>query len=212
MKWDKNYLITIVRYLPAYISSMVFRLQRQLVFELDITSPLVKVKPLIELSYRMANSDDIASMDEKKTNFIPERKRFFIDRLQQGDQCLLAFHKETLAGYLWLMKGAMELSRSVHLSLPDHRAYVYNGYVINEYRGKRVINALRSQWIDMLRAEGKTRLVATVYHDNASSIQTIIRSGYEKIGTIWQTRVMLLNFPFLPRKERRYLQSEADNR
>jgi hypothetical protein len=196
-----------IRLLLSSILSRVWRVHRQYVMELDISGDLKKVDPLIPLSFRTATEEDILGMDEEATNFIPERKPYFVERLKKGDKCLLAFHQETLAGYLWLMYGRMELSKSVHMAISPDRAYIYNGFTRKEFRGKRVINALRSQWVDMLRADGKTCIVGTIYHDNASSLQSGFRTGYKNVGTIYQLRIFMIDYPYMPGKLKRYIQS-----
>ena len=177
-----------------------------IIVEIDLKKPVKKIVPQIELSFRLASEEDIDFMEEKRHMMSQKRKKHSKDRLQKGDKCVLAMHNGDIVGYLWEMKDAMELSQFNLISLPENKVYLYNSYVVKEFRGKRVNAAMRQYFDDLLIDEGKTSIVATISKNNEPSLKSVARMDAEKIGKIVQIRFLGLKYDYISKKTLKNLQ------
>ena len=167
--------VTFVKKALRSVFRNVFFVKKSIIFELDIERPVRNIFPSIELSFAMASEEDIDSMDEEHYGYDEKGKQYSKDRLKKGDKCILGIHGGKIVGYFWAMKDNMELSQFNHMPLFIKRVYLYKGFVVEEFRGERVFNALIAYLINMLRKDGKSFVVLMVGKDNKPSIKATER-------------------------------------
>ena len=134
-----------------------------------------------------------------------KRKKHSKERLEKGDKCVLAIHNDEIVGYSWAMKDAMELSQFNLIPLPENKVYLYNAFVVEEFRGKRVNGAMRQYFDNILINEGKTTIVATISKYNKPSIKSAERMDPKKIGKVTQIRFFGLKYDYISKKDLKLL-------
>ena len=175
------------------------------IYELDLKKPVKKIDPRTKLSFRLASEDDIDFMEEKRYMMSQKRKKHSKERLEKGDKCVLAIHNDEIVGYSWAMKDAMELSQFNLIPLPENKVYLYNAFVVEEFRGKRVNGAMRQYFDNILINEGKTTIVATISKYNKPSIKSAERMDPKKIGKVTQIRFFGLKYDYISKKDLKLL-------
>ena len=197
-----------IRMVLAYIKKNIFGVYRAIIFELDLKKPVPKINTNLKISYRFATKKDIDSMDEKQFNLDFKSKLYAKERLANGNKCILALHNKKIIGHLWYMKDYMDLSLKKKILLSKNRAYTYNGFVIKEYRGKRIHAAMYAYIVNLLRKEGKRFVISAVDMDNRIALKTKLknRADYEKIGKLYHIRFLGLKYDFIQKRELTYLQ------
>ncbi len=82
------------------------------------------------------------------------------------------------------------LDYGAELSLPPGDAFVYDTFVLPEYRGKRIASFLIGEAMAFLREEGFRRLWCHIPVWNAASISAFSRSGFRKIAHIRFAKIL----------------------
>ena len=191
-----------------FISINIFFTDTLIIKEIDLKNSNRKPIQSIDLDFKIASSEDLDLMDEKRHNMSPERKNYLKDRLKAGDKCILALNNGEIVGYSWAMKDAMELSQFNLIPLPKNKVFLYNAYVVDDFRGKRVNNALNRYFCDnILLKEGKTKMIATISKDNNPSLKSANRSDSKKVGEIVQIRFLGLKYDYISKKALKDLQT-----
>ena len=160
-----------------------------------------------ELSFRFALENDLDTMSNESYGYDQKNLKKFKGRLKEGDKCLLSVYKDTIIGYIWIMKGQMELTFSRNIFLPEHRIYIYNGLVLKQFRGKKVLNAMDCFLIDQFKSEHKKILVTTVEAGNESSIIARKRIGFKEVGSIIIFSFVGFDYGYISKQNLLYLQT-----
>ena len=168
------------------VSNYVFKYNKLVIYELDLRKPLKPVRAKMDLVFRIAQISDIEAMDKGSYNCSDKDKIYLFKRLEEGDKCILALHKERIVGYVWVMKDFMELSQSHFIHLPKNKTYIYKSWVLSEYRGQRVLNAIDNHIFAILKREKEEAVVTTVNITNTAAVKPRERIGFKRIGHILQ--------------------------
>jgi len=206
-KNPKSGILSFLLRVINYVKKCVLGVYRTKIFELDLEHPGPKIISDLNPSFRLATKKDILSMDKAHYDYHKKEKKFFIDRLKEGDRCILALYNGKTIGYIWVMKNQMELRPNKYISLSKDRSYTYKEFVLNEYRGRRIHGAIYAYLSDMLRRDGKRFVVSAVDMDNKSALKSKSRGGYRIIGNLTRLRFFGLKFDYIKKKELCYLQN-----
>lgn len=190
-----------------YVNKNIFGILKAYVFELDLENPGFQTNCLLKLSYKLASKKDILKLDEELYDYTLEAKNYSIERLKQGDRCILAIHKGKIVGYLWTMaESTMELTQSKFMKISENRAYSYKAFVLKEYRGMRVLDEMYPHLIELLKKDGKIYAISSIDNDNKASLKTTRRGGYKMVGSIIHIRFFGLKIDYMNKKNKKYLQ------
>jgi len=206
-KNPKSGILSFLLRVIYYVKKCVLGLYKSKIFELDLEHPGPKIISDLNPSFRLATKKDILSMDKDHYDFDEKAKKHFIDRLKKEDRCILALYNRKIIGYICVMKNQMELRPYKYIFLSKNRSYSYKGFVLKEFRGRRLHGAMYGYLIDMLRKDGKRFVVSTVDLDNKPSLKTKSRGGYKIIGKITHLRFFGLKFDYIKKKNLSDLQN-----
>lgn len=198
-------IATFFRKALKFTAFNLIRVRKVNIYELSLENSARGILPQVEISFRLAEITDIESMDEEHYNYNPQAKEYSVERLMKGDECVLALYHDKIVGYVWVMKGYMELSRFKHIKIPKDKAYIYNNFVLKEFRGKRILNAMDTFVIEKLRKEDKKYLLTTVAQDNKPPVKARDRMGFEKKGEILYIKLLGFIYPYISKRNLNYL-------
>ena len=204
---EDNGFIAFAEKLFKYIAARIFTIRRVIIFELDLEEPVKKVDCQIKVSLRLASKNDIESMNKEDFDYDQKGKKHSRERLKRGDRCILALHNDQIIGYVWVMEGQMELSIDNLVPLPKNKAYVYKGFVAEQYRGKRVLNYLDKFLIEELKKEHKKCLLKTVDINNTQAVKASVRMGFKKAGNVIQFRILGQDHDYISKEDLLYLRT-----
>jgi hypothetical protein len=202
---EKNLKSPIVQKINFLIINTFF-VNKLFIYEFDAENPEKIIPSPLNLSFRLCQRCDIDSIDSELYDYSESAKHYSKHQFDQGDRCILAINNDRIIGYVWIMKNNMELSIHNHVPISAKRSYIYKGFVINEFRGNRVLNALDKYVIGLLKQEGKKFIVTSVSFYNEPSLRARERMGFRRIGTILQIRFLGLKYDYIPKKQLQYLQ------
>ena len=184
----------------------IFKIEILIIFELDIENPIKIIPSPIKLTFRIGTKKDIDSMDNTYYDYDEKGKKFSKNQFDKGDKCILAINNDRVIGYVWIMRNLMELSAYNHISISKKRSYIYRGFVLKEFRGKRVLNAIDKYIIKILKEDRKKFIITTISIRNKSSIKARERLEFKRVGKIIQIRFFGLKYDYIPKKDLLYLQ------
>jgi hypothetical protein len=114
----------------------------------------------------------------------------FIERaLAKGDRCYGALADGKIASYGWYSTLGTEVTSDLTLEFDPEWAYMYKGYTLPEFRGKRLHGMGMARAMKAYSDEGKKGLISYVESANFASLKSCYRMGYVDIGTIFCVKV-----------------------
>lgn len=202
-------MVSLCRKAVKYGVGKIFNITTMIIFELELKNIHPKAATDLQLSLRLAGKTDIDVMDEEHYNYNSIDRQCSKDRLSKGDKCVLAVLDNKIVGYLWVMKDCMALSPNNYILLSQNRAYTYRGFVVEEYRGKRIHAAMYNYIVNMAKKDGNRFVISTVDRSNkpARKTKSKDRADYEEIGKIFRLRFLGLKYDYINKKTLNYLQS-----
>ena len=198
-------IITFFKKVLTFCTFSIFEIRRVIIFELDLEHLFIKIVPPMDLSFRLATVRDIESMDYDNYNYNDKAKDYSIWRLEKGDRCILSLHNDQIVGYTWIMKDYMELSKRKHIGISENRVYTYNGFVLREYRRKRIFAALDLYVTRMLKKENKRYRISIVAQHNKAAINSREKMGFKKLGEIVHIKFLGVIYPYIQKEILNYL-------
>ncbi|MEQ1579219.1 MAG: hypothetical protein ABL964_01365 [Steroidobacteraceae bacterium] len=110
-----------------------------------------------------------------------------IDNFRAGDRCLLTCMGETPVGYSWsTTRDHTAISPYLTISLPKGYLYSYAGLTLDECRGLRLHGQRHRALLVEAQAKGRSGLFSYAEHVNFASRAAQRRSGFRRVGSIWQ--------------------------
>ena len=129
----------------------------------------------IPLEFNNFNDFSVQFLKENELNIIadiPEKlfkKEILIKRINKGSKCLIFKKKDRVIGYTWFNLNTCDLP-FYKISLKENEAYLFDAYVLMEFRGKRIAPFLRYQCYKELQKINKTVLYSISEYLNNQSI------------------------------------------
>jgi len=200
-------LLSFFKKISKFIVYKIIFIQNFIIFELNLENFVNKIETQIELDLKIATEKDIDSIIEEYYNYDEFGRQYLKNQQQKGDKCVIAIKNGKIIGYVWIMKGHMELSPFNHIQISNNKTYIYNGFVLKSYRGKRVLNAIDLYIINMLIKDNKKFIITTVATNNKPPIKARERIGFKRIGKITQFRIFGLRYDHISKKDLIYLQN-----
>ncbi len=106
-------------------------------------------------------------------------------RIDLGHHCILALHEGELVGSIWICPAAWLIGneRPVGALAPDV-AFVYDGFISETMRGKRLASARLAHIFHEMQRYGFKRNCTTVEDDNLASVRTVAIVGYRRTENV----------------------------
>jgi ribosomal protein S18 acetylase RimI-like enzyme len=153
------------------------RLNRFLLFEADLSSPLTELPIEPEFSIKKPSVVELDIIRRGKD--LP--REFFYDKLLGTSCCYLAYYETELAYIHWVFfKG--DYSR--FLSLGDGVAELNYNTTLPRFRGKHLSAKMMNYICHDLQRSGLKKVVGVIHELNYPSIKCIEQAGFTRIGTI----------------------------
>ncbi|MDX1429290.1 MAG: hypothetical protein R3282_03335, partial [Rhodothermales bacterium] len=138
----------------------------------------------------------------------------FLDYAEsKGDWCYAITDGDVLASYGWYSAHPTRFIKGLVIEVDEGDIYMYRGYTIQGYRGRRLHGFGMAQACRAFTQKGYSRLVSYVDAKNVSSSRSAGKLGYENRACIYVLRVVGMNFVWADYPHDRALyvrQSERD--
>jgi hypothetical protein len=113
----------------------------------------------------------------------------FLDRaIRRGDRCYGIFEGGTLASYGWYAQQPTQIDKHYLLHFDPDYTYMFKGYTLGAYRGKRLHAIGMCRALRAFTEEGKKGLVSYVASNNFASLRSVARMGYQIFGHLYLAR------------------------
>ena len=124
---------------------------------------------------------------------------FLGSALARGDRCYALFDGETLAAYGWYSDLRTPLDEHFVLHFGSGWTYMYKGYTMAAYRGKRLHAVGMCGALRALTDEGRKGLISCVASNNFASLHSVTRMGYRIFGDVYLLRAAGRSFSYATR-------------
>lgn len=112
----------------------------------------------------------------------------------RGDRCYALFDGEALAAYGWYSSLPTAIDKRFVLHFDAAYTYMYKGYTVPAYRGRRLHAVGMCRALQAFSEEGRAGLVSWVYSNNFASLRSVARMGYRIFGSVYLLRAGGLTF------------------
>ena len=106
----------------------------------------------------------------------------------RGDRCYALFDGELLAAYGWYSDLPTPIDERFVFHFDRAYTYMYGGYTLPAYRGKRLHAVGMCLALRAITEEGKKGLISHVFSNNFASLQSVTRMGYRIFGEVYLFR------------------------
>ena len=122
-------------------------------------------------------------------NKFGELKDLFLSDMQNGHILVAAFLEDQWMGYNWISlkpKEVEEVERIIHFN----GAYLYRGYVKNEFRQRGVFKDLLYFTLNLIKNKyNKNEVYGITETANIPTIKALEKNGYSKVGIIKYSKI-----------------------
>lgn len=113
-----------------------------------------------------------------------------VSRFWSGDCCWGVFHRDALAGYVWVTsKDQQDRSFGIHVTLSHDEVYLYDGIVAELYRGRGLMGLLLRELAKDSKFRKPLFLTGMVDTHNAPMIKTMKKLNFAIEGKISRTNI-----------------------
>lgn len=121
-------------------------------------------------------------------NELPEK--FLEEALSKGDECFGILSGERLAAYGWYSRKPTRIDPpDLMLDPGDRYVYMYKGFTHLGHRGQRLHAIGMTLALQHYLSQGCKGLVSYVESNNFSSLNSVLRMGYETFGVIYVLKI-----------------------
>lgn len=138
------------------------------------------------LDARFVGESELASFaGEGRYEFSAE---FLREARERGDRCYALFDGDALAAYGWYSGLPTPVDGHFVLHFDPEWTYMYKGYTVPAYRGKRLHAVGMCRALQAFTDEGRRGLISYVASNNFASLQSVTRMGYRIFGDVYLIR------------------------
>jgi hypothetical protein len=129
---------------------------------------------------------------------------FLREARARGDRCYGLFDGDALAAYGWYSALPTPIDEHFVLHFDNAYTYMYKGYTVPAYRGKRLHAVGMCRALRAFTEEGKKGLISYVFSNNFASLHSVVRMGYRIFGEVYVIRAGSHSFVYATRGCRDY--------
>jgi len=108
------------------------------------------------------------------------------ERLSRGHRCFAVYFEGRMVGFLWAGVGKIySKDLNFFLNMKDKSYYSSNGFVLPEFRNKKVYQRLNTYAMLEMRNEGFEGVYGIIRTINKPAIKAVVNLGLEKVGWIY---------------------------
>jgi hypothetical protein len=200
-KWDKakalvkeNGILKSTWLIFRYILRKTIGLDWEQVFILVrlLKEPIQEITPKINVKIRQVTEVDI----DKFKNIIDDQQyQDFQKRFKKGRICFAALNGEGIVGFDWIsLEDEVDPSPFLDIKLSNKEAYLFDAYMSPQYRGKKLITAIRIKQLLHLRLQGYEKALAVADSNNVISLKSCKATGFYPDRIVISFKIFGLKF------------------
>ncbi len=163
------------------IFNIFFEKHKLVLQERDLSQKVNIEPPRLSSTIRVVSKDNLDFYESLKRTMLISgdyENGCIRDRLAKGDLCYIAEENNETMAHIWVSvedQYIPEVDMIMHIK--DGEGYLYNGYVLPEYRGNRLWPAIGSNILSDFQERGFAKMSTTAYTWNIPSIKASMRIG-----------------------------------
>jgi hypothetical protein len=145
-------------------------------FKRSLDKPILDIVPKIPVEIRQATVEDLPKLKEIVDEAKYDR---FKRRFQEGNICFIALDKEKIVSFSWIgLSNKFEPELRVEIKLAEKEAYLFDAYVVPEYRNHGLYPVVGNNNLKYLRNLGFKQVIIFVDNTNIFSLKAVNSSGF----------------------------------
>ncbi len=135
-----------------------------------------------EFHARFLSEEELYNLADDPSSEIS--KSFLELNLPKGDSCYAIMQGETLASYGWYSDKPTHISADLELHFNPEWIYMYKGYTLPAFRGKRLHAIGMARSLQAFTEKGYKGIISYVETNNYPSLRSCDRMGYKNFGKV----------------------------
>lgn len=148
----------------------------EILLERSLEEPIQEIIPRIKVSIEQATEDDL---DKFKGIVDKNKYNHFQQRFKKGRICFVALDEHKVVAYAWLsLEDEYESVCQVEVKLGNRESYLFDFYVIPEYRNNRLYSTLLATGLTYVHSQACKKAIALVGDKNTYPLRTCASAGF----------------------------------
>jgi len=184
LKFTRVGIHVIWRY--VYLNALVNILYR------DLQAPISEILPRIDIEIKKVEGDEVIEFKDSV-----DRARYlkFENRLTKGREGFVALVGGRIVCYVWIsFQDEYEPFLGMNIELNQENGYIYDTYVIPEFRRKGINSAVCNRALEYIKNRGYKGTLTAVGGKNIPSIRTFKKLGFVEHKVFRVIRIFGIRF------------------
>lgn len=157
---------------------------RMLVYERSLDAEIPQVEARVPVEIKLVSTEDIKSGQYRGVRLAagddPMSHNVALQRLNNGEVCLVAVAEDRIAGYSWIYFKDTKYEPAIEReeSFAEDEALLYDSFVIPQFRGNRIAKKLDRERSDFVKLKNYRKARAYVEADNVVERRSIEAVGF----------------------------------
>jgi GNAT superfamily N-acetyltransferase len=166
--------------------------QNNIFFERPLNEPVPGIVPKIKVQIRKAIIDDHVKF---KGMFNENKYKRLRERFTKGRLCFVAIDGEKVVGQQWVsLDDEYDPELKIGVKVNNNEGYLYDVYVVPEYRSNRLQLVLAAEAMKYLHDQGYEKATTIVAAYNTHSLRTCATEGFIPKRTVFYFTIFGLKF------------------
>jgi hypothetical protein len=169
---------------------------KEILLERSLAEPIKEVVPKIQVLIRQGTENDL---DKFKGIVSKKDYKRFQQRFQKGRICFVALDGEKVAAYSWISFNEFDTNKRKEMKLSEKEAYLFDIFVVPEYRNNRLQTALDTVRLNYAKSQGFAIAVTLIIATNTYSLKSANTSGFKPVNSLTACSIFWSTFELWPK-------------
>ena len=137
----------------------------------------------------LGDVDAMSSLENKE-------KQIFIDRINNGEYCVVAIYNNEIVGYEWFSDKTNHLESRFQydLIIPSDSIYAYDAFILPKYRLRGIWLLFKKFIFEKMKQIDRETVITMVDYGNDSSLKTHVRFGFAVYKKVFFLKIFKKSF------------------
>lgn len=161
--------------------------RRLLLLERSLEEPIPEMMPRLPITITLLKKTELDEYLKFRPKSNPPR---VADRFNTNHWCFVARHDGRIIAASWAAtQRAWIFYLDCEVQMTQDDVYVYDSFVMPNFRGQSIFPAIRAEMIRYFLAAGYHRMVTGITPENKSSLRAVWKTGFRPVGMMGRIKI-----------------------
>jgi GNAT superfamily N-acetyltransferase len=157
-----------------------------------LEEPIQEIPTKTKVRILQANENNLEGL---KGIVDKEKGLVFQERFNRGKICFIALDDNKVIAYSWIsLESEYDPNSGIEIIVNNKEAYLFDDFVLPDYRGQRIQSALIPPRLNYLKSRGFHKGFSLVFKNSPVSLKNTISAGFEPKKTVMVFKIFWIKF------------------